>query len=61
MMVAGKEIEACIQRLAQNGGPRGGPPFFPVFPLDHVQHSVPIRSIDTGTISANFPTRIPSK
>ena len=50
MMVAGKEIEACIQRLAQMARASG----------IHLIMSTQRPSVDviTGTIKANFPTRI---
>ncbi len=50
MMVAGKEIEACIQRLAQMGRASG----------IHVVMATQRPSVDviTGTIKANFPTRV---
>jgi len=50
MMVAGKEIEACIQRLAQMARASG----------IHLIMATPRPSVDviTGTINANFPTRI---
>ncbi|MDG1211016.1 MAG: DNA translocase FtsK, partial [Paracoccaceae bacterium] len=50
MMVAGKEIEACIQRLAQIARASG----------IHIIMATQRPSVDviTGTIKANFPTRI---
>ena len=50
MMVAGKEIEACIQRLAQMARASG----------IHMIMATQRPSVDviTGTIKANFPTRI---
>ena len=50
MMVAGKEIEACIQRLAQMARASG----------IHIIMATHRPSVDviTGTIKANFPTRI---
>ena len=50
MMVAGKEIEACIQRLAQMARASG----------IHIIMATQRPSVDviTGTIKANFPTRI---
>ena len=50
MMVAGKEIEACIQRLAQMALASG----------IHLIMATQRPSVDviTGTIKANFPTRI---
>ena len=50
MMVAGKEIEHCIQRLAQKARASG----------IHIIMATQRPSVDviTGTIKANFPTRI---
>jgi S-DNA-T family DNA segregation ATPase FtsK/SpoIIIE len=50
MMVAGKEIEACVQRLAQMARASG----------IHLIMATQRPSVDviTGTIKANFPTRI---
>ncbi len=50
MMVAGKEIEICVQRLAQKARAAG----------IHVIMATQRPSVDviTGTIKANFPTRI---
>jgi S-DNA-T family DNA segregation ATPase FtsK/SpoIIIE len=50
MMVAGKEIEACVQRLAQMARASG----------IHIVMATQRPSVDviTGTIKANFPTRI---
>jgi len=50
MIVAGKEIEACIQRLAQMARASG----------IHIIMATQRPSVDviTGTIKANFPTRI---
>ncbi len=50
MMVAGKEIEICVQRLAQKARAAG----------IHVITATQRPSVDviTGTIKANFPTRI---
>ena len=50
MMVAGKEIEACIQRLAQMARASG----------IHIITATQRPSVDviTGTVKANFPTRI---
>lgn len=50
MMVAGKEIEACIQRLAQMARASG----------IHVVMATQRPSVDviTGTVKANFPTRV---
>ena len=53
MMVAGKEIEACIQRLAQMARASG----------IHIIMATQRPSVDviTGTVKANFPTRISFK
>ncbi len=53
MLVAGKEIEICIQRLAQMGRAAG----------IHIITATQRPSVDviTGTIKANFPTRISFK
>jgi len=53
MLVAGKEIEVCIQRLAQMGRAAG----------IHIITATQRPSVDviTGTIKANFPTRISFK
>ncbi|WP_371277371.1 FtsK/SpoIIIE family DNA translocase [Acetobacter orleanensis] len=50
MMTAGKEIDACVQRLAQKARAAG----------IHVVMATQRPSVDviTGTIKANFPTRI---
>ena len=50
MMVAGKEIEACVQRLAQMARASG----------IHVVMATQRPSVDviTGTVKANFPTRV---
>lgn len=50
MMTAGKEIDACVQRLAQKARAAG----------IHVIMATQRPSVDviTGTIKANFPTRI---
>ncbi len=50
MMVAGKEIEACIQRLAQMARASG------IHLIMATQR--PLVDVITGTIKANFPTRI---
>lgn len=53
MLVAGKEIEVCVQRLAQMGRAAG----------IHIITATQRPSVDviTGTIKANFPTRISFK
>lgn len=53
MLVAGKEIEICVQRLAQMGRAAG----------IHMIMATQRPSVDiiTGTIKANFPTRISFK
>ena len=50
MMVAGKEIDAAVQRLAQMARAAG----------IHVMMATQRPSVDviTGTIKANFPTRV---
>ena len=50
MMVAGKEIEACIQRLAQMARASG------IHIIMATQR--PSDDVITGSIKANFPTRI---
>jgi|GEM_PF-2715582 len=53
MLVAGKEIEICIQRLAQMGRAAG------IHMITATQR--PSVDVITGTIKANFPTRISFK
>ena len=49
MMVAGKEIEAAVQRLAQMARAAG---------IHVIMATAAIYDVITGTIKANFPTRI---